>query len=443
MSDLASRSSRLSKRAAPAIFDRSEPRTQAHLRFPGFVLLLAVTATLTVCPGARAQSAGAQESSLGSVLARFGSQYASSVVRVVAYRPIGPAPASVDRYADCSRLTPSRHTLWSTGVVLNDRGYILTCADGAQPGDSLQVHLIDGSRRGARFLAQDARTGVSLLQVEDTEALSSATHRPCAGPVRENDWVVVMSMADPQRPLDVRVGRLGQILGTGASSAATLQLDVGEGAGTCGGIVLDGNGHFIGMVINEQVVPAESGYGSSPGCSREVAEMLDRGDLRAITRGMLVTLAGRLNTSWTDRVGFLGVQAEADTGGLATLDIENPEFFESMRPIRIESVLPGSPAELAGLQVGDEIVEFNGRPSMRLEEVSAWIADTDPGNQIELRILRQGAPMIVTCRIGDRSSLDWMERQARQQYELRREMTQGLRMLQNELESMPASDRSR
>jgi S1-C subfamily serine protease len=373
------------------------------------------------------------QSVLGSTLSRLSSAYSNSVVQVIAYRPVGLAPESSERYGLSARLTPSRGTLWSTGVVIDRQGHILACTDGAQPDDSLEIRLPDGERRGAQFVAQDVRSGLSLLRVADASRLVAATRRISEEPVRENDWVVVLTQGGADEGLELRVGTLARIVpATSSRLPGDLRVRLDEGYGCCGGLVLDGNGGFLGMVVDCQVNQEPGVFAGS--CPKQIARRVSGGTVSAITRGMLLRYGERLQKEGANRVGFLGVQAERspqdqqkrDTDDYATLNVDRAPQGASTPPVRVARVLAGSPAELAGVLEGDQILEYDGRTVSSVEQVSEWIGETPPGTRVSMELLRKGAPVRLLPRIGDRSSLEWMEhrtiRTANLQKRLRKEI---------------------
>ena len=68
--------------------------------------------------------------------------------------------------------------------------------------------------------------------------------------------------------------------------------------------------------------------------------------------------------------------------------------------IEVTHVNSGSPAEAAGLKVGDVIKQFNGQPVTSNEQLSALVRQTLPGRQVRLEIQREGATQTLTARIG-------------------------------------------
>ena len=67
--------------------------------------------------------------------------------------------------------------------------------------------------------------------------------------------------------------------------------------------------------------------------------------------------------------------------------------------VEVTSVTKGSPAEDAGLKVGDVITQFNGLRVVTNEQLGQMVLDTPPGRQVRLQVYRSGAPQIIVARI--------------------------------------------
>src|SRR5581483_8484774 len=72
----------------------------------------------------------------------------------------------------------------------------------------------------------------------------------------------------------------------------------------------------------------------------------------------------------------------------------------------VSSVQPDSPASQAGLKPGDVIVEYDGRPVGRTEELPRAVADTPVGRTVSIRVLRDGRPLTLTARIAKLAESD-------------------------------------
>ena len=73
--------------------------------------------------------------------------------------------------------------------------------------------------------------------------------------------------------------------------------------------------------------------------------------------------------------------------------------------LRISSIEPGGPAAVAGLSPGDVVLAVNGRAAVDSLVISQEIGAADPGDEIELSVLRQGARFNVRAVAGERPKI--------------------------------------
>jgi serine protease DegQ len=389
---------------------------------------VAGAAFVTVLAGPALAVPQVQAPALGETLDRLLKALSPSVVQVICYRPIGTASSVADGMTKYSALEPSRGTFWATGVVMNDRGLILTCAEAVQPGDSLEVRLPDGKRTGATFLAQDASLGVSLLRVNSPGGLVPVNRSP-ENPLHHGDWLLVLNYtADENRP-ELRLGTLRGVAQDPGGFTAYLHFTLPDCQGTCGGVVVDSQGRFSGMVVD---VRAESESERMAGGGTTAAGQYECPEVHALSAQRLVTLTSELDARSRQSSGFLGVRAELMDGfGRTTSLVDGSTGAGYLSVVR---VLPGSPAEIAGVLPGDQILEIAGRPVTEVAQISTRIASLPPGTEVQIKILRQGAPLVLIARLVDRSALEWMEREKEMDLQRQKRLNQSIRQLQIRLD---------
>jgi S1-C subfamily serine protease len=101
--------------------------------------------------------------------------------------------------------------------------------------------------------------------------------------------------------------------------------------------------------------------------------------------------------------GFLGVS-------IRDIDKEDVDALSlpAEKGAYIESVEEESPAEEAGLQEGDVVVEFDGEAVSSVRQFQRLVKETPPGRNVQLRVWRSGAPVLLSTEIGKRSgSYTW------------------------------------
>lgn len=379
--------------------------------------------SLFFCSGLLSPQANARASQrvdLSATVQAMVDRHDHTVVQVVSYRPWRPQwgvkPAPRDARGRFRTLTTS-------GAVVDHEGHILTCADFAQPIDSIVVRLADGTTRPARFIAQDGPAGVSLLAT-DPSNLRPVTCPKTDAAVREGDWAVVLAFTP--EGIDPRIASLERILPIAPQgSPAHLELRMAQPAGACGGLLLDGSGVVFGMLVDCGVeAEVDAGTADASALPRDLRP-------RAIARGKILQIAARLQTSAAPPLGFLGVQAEQ-----AELAASDADRIELSAPVGIVRVLPDSPADLAGILVGDRIVSINGRMVTGVQEVSEWVQQTPVGQQVHLVLLRDGRHVPIDVAIADRSMLEWMERRAVRRSMARKQIQRQIDLLERDLERL-------
>jgi serine protease Do len=166
------------------------------------------------------------------------------------------------------------------------------------------------------------------------------------------------------------------------SPLGLIQTDAPISPGNSGGALVDAQGRLIG--INEIYIPPGAGA-VSLGFAIPSATVVDVAD-QLIARGAVAhPWMGASLTALTPQIRErLGV--DAPPGAL------------------VLEVVPGGPAERAGLRAGDVVTAFAGAPVTSVEDVVTRLADTVPGQPVALTVARGGVPTTLTVVVGERPS---------------------------------------
>lgn len=406
-------------------------------RFPrgGQVLQLALVGAL-LASGVFADVAGARPVQGASPVARWLdgilTEAGASVVQVIAYRPSGPASRAQDGSASAFRLEPARRTFWATGIVIGEDGLVLACAEAAQPNDSLEIRLPGGTHSGARFLAQDLDLGLSLLRAEDVTGLTPVSLVP-DGPMHDGEAAVLLGHRAGRDGPEFRFARIFDTRKR-PDEPGFYRVVLGDCHGACGDAVFDEHGGFRGVVID---VRAEREQDAAPSCCPPLEDPFECEWVRALSSIRMAETATALIATSRSPVGFLGVVATAgDSASGATGEAPSRRF-----PLQVTRVLPGSPADAAGLRPGDQIISIHGQPVTSVEQIASVIAASLPGREIRIRVLRDGAPLELSARLADRSALGWMDRQERLDAARRKRLQVAIGGLQRQILELDAQRR--
>jgi len=73
--------------------------------------------------------------------------------------------------------------------------------------------------------------------------------------------------------------------------------------------------------------------------------------------------------------------------------------------VEVTRIAPDSPAEKAGIKIGDVITQYNGQPVDGMDEFSRMVRETPAGRDVKIAIVRNGAPQTITARIVSRAAM--------------------------------------
>jgi S1-C subfamily serine protease len=273
---------------------------------------------------------------------------------------------------------PGRAT--GTGVVITSDGDILTndhVVDGANKVSVLFVG--DTEPTLATVLAVDVGNDLALIHVDKTGLTPAVFADPDS--IDIGDEVVAVGFAlDLDGGPTVTSGIVSALNRTIVSGDGALdgliQTDTAISSGNSGGPLVNTRGQVIG--INTAVFQSSSEVAANNvGFSISVAEALPViEELRAQANGQART------------EGYLGVSVlDRNDGGLGAV---------------IAEVSPGSPADLAGMEVDDVVIEADGSPVDGQPALVAAIRDKSPGDSIKIDVLRDGERITLTATLIER-----------------------------------------
>jgi len=172
------------------------------------------------------------------------------------------------------------------------------------------------------------------------------------------------------------VSAKGRVIGSGDYDDF-IQTDASINPGNSGGPLLNMNGEVVG--INTAIVASGQGIGFA------IPINLAKGVIHQLKEEGEVTR------------GWLGVTIHDLTDELAEY-----HGLQSKKGVLITDILPGDPADKAGIQANDIILEINGIKVKDSRELMALIADTEVGKSIEVKVFRDGKTKTIDVKIGKR-----------------------------------------
>ena len=288
----------------------------------------------------------------------------------------------VFRYFFGEQLDPGvrRREGLGSGVVVSDKGYVLTNHHVIESVDQIEVALADARKVPARVVGTDPETDLAVLKIE-LQKLPSITFAK-ADQVRVGD--VVLAIGNP-----FGVGQtvtFGIVSGVGRSHLGIttfenfIQTDAAINPGNSGGALVDANGNLVGIntAIYSQTGGAMGiGYAIPVSIARQVMEQI-------IQKGSVTR-------------GWIGVGVQDITKELA-------ESFKlpGAGGVLISQVERGGPADKAGVKLGDILLAVNGQPVADTTGMLNLIASLQPGEQARLKLARGGTETELAVTVGRR-----------------------------------------
>jgi S1-C subfamily serine protease len=263
-----------------------------------------------------------------------------------------------------------------SAVVLTPDGFLLTSAHVvAGPRSSGRAAFVDGREIGFRVVGADALSDLAVLRAEADDLVPAVLGD--AGRLRVGQLVVAIGNPHGFAGSVTAgvVSALGRSLPTRSRRAVrtidnVIQTDAALNPGNSGGALVDSFGHVVG--VNTAVA------GVGLGLAVPINEA---------TRGVI----GELMRDGRVRRSHLGI-----AGGPRPLPARARREREQATGVEVIEVVPGSPAERAGLRVEDLLVELTGTRVLGVDDVQRLMVADLIGSSVEALVLRGGEPVRLT-----------------------------------------------
>jgi serine protease Do len=265
-----------------------------------------------------------------------------------------------------------------SGFVISEDGYILTNHHVVAGADEVTVRFSNREEYVASIVGSDEASDIALLKI-DAEGLPVLKFGDSDN-LKVGEWVLAIGS-----PFGFDHSVTAGIVSAKGRSLPTdnyvpfIQTDVAINPGNSGGPLFNLDGEVIG--INSQIYSRTGGF---------------MGLSFAIPIELAVDVATQIRETGSVSRGWLGVLIQEVTRELAeSFGMENPQGA------LVAKVLDSSPAAEAGLQVGDVIVEFNGKQVMRSSSLPPLVGRSTVGKDAEVIIIRDRSREQIMVRIAE------------------------------------------
>ena len=264
-----------------------------------------------------------------------------------------------------------------SGLVISPDGYILTNHHVVSDADEIQVRFSDRRTYDAKVIGSDKGSDVALIKIDATDLPTVKIGK--SSDLKVGEWVLAIGSPfgfDHTVTAGI-VSAKGRSLPS-ENYVPFIQTDVAINPGNSGGPLINLDGEVIG--VNSQIYSRTGGF---------------MGLSFAIPIELAMNVADQLRESGKVSRGYLGVLIQDVDRNLA-------ESFGMPQPYGalVSRVMSGSPADKAGVAVGDVILTFNGKKLLNSSQLPPMVGTTRIEEQATLRILRDGKERDIPVKVG-------------------------------------------
>ena len=265
-----------------------------------------------------------------------------------------------------------------SGFIISKDGYVITNNHVVKDADEVIVRLNDRREYVAKIIGTDERSDIAVLKIDATDL--PIVKLGDSGKIKVGQWVLAIGspFGFDHTVTKGIISAIGRSL-PNDNYVPFIQTDVAINPGNSGGPLFNMNGEVIG--VNSQIYSRTGGF---------------MGLSFAVPIDVVSNVYQQLRTKGRVSRGWLGVLIQDVTRELA-------ESFGMDHPhgALIAKVLPGSPADTAGFEVGDVIVDFNGNDITFSSDLPPMVGNTKTGESVPVKIIRKGKKQTLKVTIAE------------------------------------------
>ena len=286
---------------------------------------------------------------------------------------------------------PQRGQSLGSGFIFRKDGYIVTNNHVVSGADNISVKLPDGSQHKAEVVGLDKDTDLAVLKIQVEEDLPVAEFGDSEA-LRVGEWVMAIGNPFPELGLD-RTVTVGVVSAKGRGNLwfgrddtpqyqNYIQTDASINPGNSGGPLVNIHGEVVG--INSAITnPTGVGFNIGIGfaipinlAKSVVPDLIEKGK---VSRGFLGIVLQDVDKNAADALGLPEVEG-----------------------VLVREVQEGTPADEAGIKVGDVITRFNGQKAVDGQRFRIMVAEAGPGHKVSIDILRGEKKLSKKLTLADR-----------------------------------------
>ncbi|MGI6658732.1 MAG: S1C family serine protease [Dethiobacteraceae bacterium] len=264
-----------------------------------------------------------------------------------------------------------------SGVIIDAAGYIVTNNHVIDGAAEIYVTLGDGTEHRAELIGADAATDLAVIKIDETSLPVAA--------LGDSDKIVVGEQALAiGNPLGLN---FSQTLTVGYISAKSrtitmneytfnfIQTDAAINDGNSGGALVNLQGEVIGINTAKIKIAGVEGMGFA----------IPSNTVKTITQELIEH--GKIIRPW------LGIYAGGDIDDTLAQQLQLPVNYG----VLVQDVVPGSPADRAGIRRGDVIIEMAGEKVTKFRDLRDLIYKQKVNAQVEIKLVRDGKEIKTTA----------------------------------------------
>ncbi len=263
-----------------------------------------------------------------------------------------------------------------SGFIISDDGYLLTNHHVVEGSDEITVTLQDKREFKGKLIGSDPKSDVALVKIEGTNLPTLKLGDPAK--LRVGEWVIAIGS-----PFNLsNTVTAGIVSAKGRETGELLpfiQTDAAVNPGNSGGPLINVRGEVVG--INSQIFTTSGSYAGISFAipideAQKIAKLLRTQG--KVVRGKIGVLIGEVTREVADAIGLPKAAGAS-----------------------VSSVEADGPADKAGVQPGDVIIKFDGKPVESSVDLRRMVASSAPGTKVTATVWRNGAARDLPMTVGE------------------------------------------